>query len=386
VKKKSILIIDDEENICSTLQGIFTDHGYEVKIGSDGVRAIELVRNFSFDLILLDVAMPGIDGIKTLKEIKLINPAALVIIISGYGTSEIINQSIKYGAYDFINKPFSLLSVLKAVSNALSWQELKEENLHLKEILKDKKTLHDTVVKEVILNHWPEIKNTQKNILIKGERGVGKRLAGYFISQRLGLGPCHYLFCSSGEEKKLELKLFGYEKGAFSEAEQKKIGQLEQNAGEILFFHRVENLSLSFQNQLLRVLKSRVFQRVGGMEKIRVESRFIFSSEVSLAERVSAGLFKKELLAEIGQIILSLPPLRERKKEIYPLAQYFLDRFCEEEKLEKMKLLPASRALLEEYHWPGNVRELKNVVERLALLSQNKLPQPQIIKQMLFAQ
>ncbi|MFH1612518.1 MAG: sigma-54 dependent transcriptional regulator [bacterium] len=367
--KANILVIDDEINICSSLKGILSDAGYQVEISRNGIEALEIIRNSVFDLVLLDIFMYGIDGIETLKEIKSIDPKLPIIIISGHGNSEIIRQVIKFGAYAFINKPLSLDIVLNYVYNALVLKKLKEENEKFKNLLEEKEMVISKKLKEEVFSKLKEIKSNNNNVLIIGEKGVGKRLSGFLIYKHISALSFSVLNCQNFSENALELKLFGYEKGAFVEAKNRHRGELELNQNGILFLNEIDSIPLPLQEKLLYTIKKKVFQRIGGLEPINLETKIIFSTTFDIRKNLQIGKLK---FNETNTTVIYIPSLKERKEEISNLSKYFIKQICEKEGIFKKEISDEGIEILKKYHWTGNVKELKNIIERLVITSEEK--------------
>jgi len=368
----SILIVDDEPSILQSLSGLLSDEGFEITTAANGYEALKIVDFESPDLVLLDIWMPGIDGIETLKEIKKNNPHIQVIIISGHGTIETAVKATKLGAFDLIEKPLSIDKVIVAINNALNFRRLEEENKYLR-----KKTLE----KHSITGNSPPIQDLKKQIavtapteawvLITGENGTGKELVARTIHQ-LSLRvdyPIIDVHCASIPEELIEIELFGQEKGAFAESSMKKIGKFELANKGTLFLDEIGDMSLKSQSKILRVLQEQQFQRVGGSRTLSINVRVIASSNKDLEKEIEKGTFREDIYYRLNVIPIEVPPLRNRVEDIPQLMEIFFDECAKQNRSKKKVVTQNVFDLLLNYSWPGNVRELKNLVERLTIMT-----------------
>jgi len=370
----SILIVDDEPSILKSLSGLLSDEGFEVSTASNGYEAIQLVGSGSPDLILLDIWMPGMDGIETLTEIKKENPHIQVIIITGHGTIETAVNATKLGAFDFIEKPLSIDKVIVAINNALNFRRLEEENKYLRKKTIEKHSINGTSpatlkLKKQIAAAAP----SDKWIFITGENGTGKELVArsiHLLSPRVD-HPLIDVNCAAIPDKFIESELFGHEKGAFTATTPKKIGKFELASNGTLFFDEIGDMSLRTQAILLRVLQEQQFQRIGGGRVLNVNVRVIAASNKDIETEIGKGLFRKDLFYRLNVIPIEVPPLRNRPDDIPLLVETFLDEFSKENQRQKKRMNRDASELLFNYPWPGNVRELKNLVERLAIMAQS---------------
>jgi two-component system nitrogen regulation response regulator NtrX len=369
---KTILVVDDERDIREALEGVLADEGYNVVIAANAEEALtELFKNPS-DLVILDIWMPGMDGVDALKEIKTKFPNLPVIMISGHGTIETAVKTTKLGAYDFIEKPLSLDKAVLTVGHALEQKRLLEENIALRqgaeknyEIIGNSKVigkLKEDITKVAPTNSW---------VLITGENGTGKEIAArniHLFSARASK-PFVAVNCAAIPEELIESELFGHEKGAFTGAVSKKKGKFDMADGGTLFLDEIGDMSLKTQAKVLRILQGQSFERVGGTEKISVDVRVIAATNKDLEEEMKKGNFREDLYYRLNVIPFHIPPLRERAEDI-PL---FVDYYFKEFSLDTGREVPhvddeALKALLK-YDWPGNVREIKNLVERLVIMT-----------------
>jgi two-component system nitrogen regulation response regulator NtrX len=372
----SILLVDDEPSILRTLSGLLSDEGFEVKTASNGYEALKFIDAESPDLVLLDIWMPGIDGIETLKEIKKDNPFIQVVIITGHGTIETAIKATKLGAFDFIEKPLSIEKVIVAINNALNFRRLEEENRYLRK---------KTIEKHSITGNSPPITALKKHIaiaaptnswiLITGENGSGKELVARTIHQLSPRAdqPLIDVNCAAIPEELFESELFGHEKGAFTEATTKKRGKFELAGNGTIFLDEIGDMSLKTQGKFLRVLQDLRFQRIGGGRTLSVNVRVIAASNKDLKKEIEKGNFRNDLYYRLNVLPIEVPPLRNRLEDIPPLVETFLDEFAKQNRSQRKKITQASLELLCKYSWPGNVRELKNLMERLAIMVEGEI-------------
>ncbi|APG27613.1 Fis family transcriptional regulator [Syntrophotalea acetylenivorans] len=370
---KSILVIDDEQSIRESLKGILQDEGYRAVFAESGEEGLTQVREETPDLILLDIWLPGIDGLETLRLIREDFPEQLVIMMSGHGTIETAVKATKLGAYDFIEKPLSLEKVLLCIENAFKVGQLVEENRSLKEkMAKDRDMIGESEpissLKEQIAIAAP----TSGWVLITGENGTGKELvarATHNLSKRRGK-PFVEVNCAAIPEELIESELFGHEKGAFTGATAMRKGKFDQANEGTLFLDEIGDMSLKTQAKILRILQERKFERVGGSRTIEVDVRVIAATNKDLEEEIENGNFRQDLYYRLNVLPFHVPPLRERQEDIPLLTQHFLAHFCSQEGRPIKTLAPEALEALMNYPWPGNVRELKNLVERLVIMIQ----------------
>ncbi|MEA3232857.1 MAG: sigma-54 dependent transcriptional regulator [Thermodesulfobacteriota bacterium] len=367
----SILIVDDEPTIVQSLTGLLSDEGFNTLSAFNGYEALKLIETESPDLVMLDIWMPGIDGIETLKEIKKDHPFLQVIIITGHGTIETAVNAIKLGAYDLIEKPLSIDKVIVAINNALNYRRLEEENRYLRKKTLEKNSITGNSPAVVTLKQQIGMAApTDSWILITGENGVGKELVArtiHQLSQRADQ-PMIDVNCAAIPEELIESELFGHEKGAFTGATEKKRGKFELTGNGTIFLDEIGDMSLKTQAKILRVLQERKFQRVGGTRTIRIDFRVIAASNKALEKEIESGHFREDLYYRLNVIPIYVPALRERIIDIPLLVQAFLEENFQQTREKSKKITEAALDLLTRYDWPGNVRELKNLVERLAIM------------------
>jgi len=372
----TILAVDDEVAILQSLSGILSDEGFEVLTASNGYEALKVIEEESPDLVLLDIWMPGIDGIETLQEIKRTNPFLQVVIISGHGTIETAVKATKLGAYDFIEKPLSIEKVVVTINNALNFRRLEEENRFLR-----KKTLE----KHSITGNSPPIQALKKQIavaaptnawiFITGENGTGKELVARTIHQmsRRADKPLIDVNCAAIPDELIESELFGHEKGAFTGSTSRKRGKFEVANGGSIFLDEIGDMSLKTQAKILRILQEQKFERVGGTRTLTVNVRVIAASNKDLEREIEKGAFREDLYYRLNVIPIEVPPLRNRTEDIPLLVETFLKEFSEEGHCALKTVTPRAIEHLKLYRWPGNIRELKNLVERLAIMTESEV-------------
>jgi len=367
----SLLIVDDEPSILQSLGGLLSDEGFEVTTAANGYEALKTIEVDPPDLVLLDIWMPGIDGIETLKEIKKENPNIQVIIITGHGTIETAVKATKLGAFDLIEKPLSIDKVIVAINNALNFRRLEEENKYLRKKTLEKNSINGNSSKTIELkNNIAKAAATDTWILIIGENGTGKELVArmiHHLSPRADQ-PLIDVSCAAIPENLIESELFGHEKGAFSGATSKKIGKFELASNGSIFLDEIGDMSLQTQAKILKVLQEQKIQRVGGSRTISVDVRVIAASNKNLEEEIEKGRFREDLFYRLNVLPINVPALRQRADDIPLLVETFLEDFAIQNRDRRKKITSDALEILGKYTWPGNVRELKNLVERLAIL------------------
>lgn len=381
----AVLIVDDETTIIESLEGILSDDGFEVMHAFNGYEALKKIESDSPDIVLLDIWMPGMDGIETLKEIKKIAPNLPVVMITGHGTIESAVGATKSGAYDFLEKPLSIDKVMVTINNALNFRKLEEENLYLRKKTIEKNSITGT--SPAVQNLYCEVMNaapTDASILIVGENGAGKEMVARTIHQFSSRPeqPFIVINCAAIPEKNIDSELFGHEKGAFEAATSKYKGKFELASGGTLFLDEIGNMNIITQARILRSLESKTFQRIGGGRTLHMDVRLIASSNKNLEQEIEKGAFRKDLYYRLNVIPIFVPPLRNRKDDIPLLVDTFLKKAAQPISEKQKTVSDDAMDLLMAYDWPGNVRELKNLVERLSIMVEsdhidvNDLPQP----------
>lgn len=374
---EKILVIDDDEIVRKLLAEHLGNQGYEVVVCSDGSHGLETFKNDGFEVVILDIVMPGMDGIDVLKEIQKFNPHSVVILITAYGSIRSAVDAMKSGAFDYITKPFDLDDVTFAVKRGVDISNLERENIELKKKLKNRygfeNIIGDSSAMQSVYSLIDKVAPTDSTALILGESGTGKELIANIIhynSERLNK-PFVTVNCSAIPHDLLESELFGHEKGAFTGAISAKRGKFEMADHGTVFLDEIGDIDLSLQVKLLRVLQERAFERVGGTKTIKVDIRIIAATNRNLEEEVNTGKFRQDLFYRLNVIPIQLPALRERKGDIPLLCRHFLEKYCDKRKKPLLKISGETMLALMNYSWPGNVRELENLIERLVVLKEN---------------
>ncbi|MCX7985224.1 MAG: sigma-54 dependent transcriptional regulator [Bacteroidetes bacterium] len=369
---KRVLVVDDERSVRDSLKMILEYEKYEVFLAENGQEALQLLRERTLDAVLLDVKMPGLDGIEVLTKIRTLGPSVPVIMISGHGTIETAVEATKLGAYDFLQKPLDREKVLVTLRNALAHAALTRENEQLRLHLEgERKILGTSRAIQAILETIQQIAPTEARVLITGENGTGKELVARAIhrASKRAHGPFVEINCAAIPSELIESELFGHEKGAFTGAISQRIGKFEQADGGTLFLDEVGDMSLQAQSKVLRALEESTIQRVGGSTLIPVNVRVIAATNKNLEEEIRKRTFREDLYHRLNVIPIVVPPLRERKEDIPLLARAFVEEVCRRNGLPQKVLREEVINALITRDWPGNVRELKNAIERLIILS-----------------
>lgn len=375
-----LLIVDDEEMAVMNLEHILKKQGYEIVTADNGSKGLDLVRSGRFDVVLTDLRMDKVDGMRILEETRASNSECEVIMITGYATVDSAIEAMKKGAYHYISKPYRIEAVRKIVAEALEKIRLREENLRLKQDLKKFKEAGSVriITKDPgmlkLLQTARQIAGTDCNILISGESGTGKEVLARFIHEnsKRSEGPLLAVNCGVFGEELLTNELFGHEKGAYTGADSAKPGIIELAKGGTLFLDEITEMSPNMQVKLLRVIQERQMMRVGGTATISVDVRFVAATNRNLQEAIKSNEFRKDLYYRLNVVSLDLPPLASRKGDIPLLAQHFLEKHSRLMSREVPVLSKEVLDVLKEYDFPGNVRELENIVERgIALATEN---------------
>ncbi len=380
-----VLIVDDEKGVQSSIQGILDDVGFDSKAVSSGEEALDLLVEKEFPVVLLDVWLPGMDGLQALAEIRRVSPGTVVIMISGHGSIETAVRATKLGAFDFVEKPLSFEKTILVVKNALHQHQLQEENRVLREQVEQKYVMiGDSVPMQALRQQIAFAAPTNGRVLIYGENGTGKELVAHLLhlqSQRRD-GAFVEMNCAAIPEELIESELFGHVKGSFTGASEDKEGKFAQADRGTLFLDEVGDMSSKTQAKVLRVLEEQRFTPVGGNASVKVDVRVIASTNKNLEREIELGNFREDLYYRLNVLPFQLPPLRERREDIAVLTAYFLDDFARRYGRKPPTLTPKAVDLLESYPWPGNVRELRNIMERMVIMTPQaridiyELPEP----------
>jgi len=368
--KQKILVVDDEKSMCDFLEIMLNKEGYEVTSTTSGEKALELLDNDLYNMVLTDVKMPGVDGFEVLRKTKEVSPDTVVIMITAYGSPEGAVTAIKEGAYDYITKPFRVEEVKLTIKKSLERSTLIQENIRLRQAVEDRYKFWNLIGKSPKMQRVYElvekVSQTKANVLITGESGTGKELvakAVHFNSARKDRSFVT-LNCGAIPENLLESELFGHMKGSFTGAIANKRGLLEMAEGGTLFMDEIGELPLPLQVKLLRVIQEREFKRVGGIEDIKVDVRIISASNQDLQQKVAHSSFREDLFYRLNVIQIKIPPLRERKEDIPLLVNHFVRKYSADTGKEIGGISPEALELLLGYNFAGNVRELENIIER----------------------
>jgi two-component system, NtrC family, nitrogen regulation response regulator NtrX len=367
-----ILVVDDEASILKSLSGVLQDEGYGVLLASSGKEAIEQIQRDPPDLVLLDIWMPGMDGLAALKEIKQIMPQLPVVIISGHGNIETAVKATKLGAFDYVEKPLSLERTLVCIQNALELYRLEEENLWWRQkAIRRWQIAGKSTVIESLRTQIKRAAPTDATVLITGENGTGKELVARMLhhESRRSNRPMVEVNCAAIPEDLIESELFGHEKGSFTGATERRKGKFDQANGGTLFLDEIGDMSLKTQAKILRIIQEQVFERVGGATPIRVDVRIIAATNKVLPKEIDAGRFRQDLFYRLNVIPLQVPALRQRLEDIPLLVEDFLLEYAHSSTIKQKSIDPEVVAALQQYSWPGNVRELRNFVERLIIMT-----------------
>ena len=370
-----IHIIDDESIIHDVLGELLTSEGYKIESSFRGEEALKKHTPGAFDLTLLDLLMPGIDGIKTLKEIKKKDPKAIIIIITAYASVESAISTMKMGAFDYIQKPFKHDELLLTIQRAIEHKKLREENLRLKNQLKKKFSFNNIIGKSKVMQDVFEVIKasapTRSTILIQGESGTGKELVAQAIHQNSDRYNFPFITVNSGSlpPDLVERHLFGHVKGAFTGAVSQKKGLFETADQGTIFFDEISSINLETQAKLLRVMQEKDFMQLGGTKTIKVDTRLIAATNTELEDLIREKQFREDLYYRLNVIKVEIPPLRDRKEDIPLLVKHFMNIYSKENNKDIYEVTEEVMEILEEYHWPGNIRELENLIERAVVFS-----------------
>ncbi len=375
MKKFKVAAIDDEPEICWLITRILEEAGYEAFIADNGRDGLALIRQEHPDLVLLDLRLPGMDGLEILRRLREFDRDLMVIILSAFESFEAAVQAMKLGSYDFLTKPINVEEMKITLKNALQTKQLVKEVKDLKRQVKESRKAG------TIIGHCPAMQELDRQIelasghnisvLILGESGTGKELlarAVHYHSQRRQ-EPFVCIDCSTIPENLIESELFGHERGAFTGATERKVGRLELAHKGTLFLDEIGNMPMAMQMKLLRVIQERMITRLGGKSAIPIDLRLIAATNQDLRQSIQGGTFRQDLYYRLNEFPISLPPLRERGEDIHVLAKYFLDKFNHEFSKHLQGFTDGSKTCLKAYPWPGNVRELQGAVKRAVILA-----------------
>ena len=376
MKDYNILVIDDEAAQRDVLTGYLKKKGYKIFSASSGKEGIELVGRNPVDIILSDFKMPGLSGIDVLEQVKKINPEISFVIVTAYGTVENAVKAMRLGAFDYISKPVDLDELDLMIGRIIEYKNLKSENQLLKTQLQEKYKISSIVSQsqkmEEVINVAARVADSKANVLITGENGTGKEVLAKGIHYLSSRRDASFVAVNipALTETLLESELFGHEKGAFTGADKMKKGRFEISHGGTIFLDEVGDIPQSIQVKLLRVLQEHQFERVGGNEKIEVDVRIIAATNKDLEQKIKDGAFREDLYYRLNVVSINIPPLRQRREDILPMIESFIEKYCKENnKKEKLEISKEAADVLMKYNYPGNVRELENIIERAVVLT-----------------
>jgi DNA-binding NtrC family response regulator len=377
-RKISILIVDDEESVRDSLYNWFIEDGYKVDIAEDAKKALAKLESEEYDIILADIKMPGMDGMEMLKRIKALRKDSIVIIMTAFATVDTAVQALKDGAFDYVTKPFDPDDLSHLIRNASKQISLSEENEKLKErvvLLENVENLvGNSESMRKVLKEIESVAQSNSSVIITGESGTGKELVARAIhaNSPRKFFPLVSVHCGALTESLLESELFGHEKGAFTGAVYNRKGRFEMADSGTIFLDEIATISSKMQVELLRVLETKSFMRVGGNKEITSDFRVICATNRDLKNMVEKGLFREDLYYRLNVVNINVPPLRERIEDIPLLVDYFIRKYCTSMNRPVIPIEPAALKRLEEFPFPGNIRELENMIERAIVIGSGK--------------
>jgi len=377
-KKISILIVDDESSVRDSLYNWFIEDGYHVACAEDAKVALSVLETENFDIVLTDIKMPGMDGLEMLRRIKAIKKEAVVIMMTAFATVDTAVQALKDGAFDYVTKPFDPDDLSHLIRNASKQISLMEENEILKEKVVSLENVEDIIgeseAMHKVLHEIESVAQSNASVIITGESGTGKELVARAIhaNSPRKYFPLVSVHCGALSESLLESELFGHEKGAFTGAIYNRKGRFEMADNGTIFLDEIATISSKMQIELLRVLETKSFLRVGGNKEIKSDFRVICATNRDLKNMVENGAFREDLYYRLNVVNINVPPLRERTEDIPLLTQYFIKKYCTTMNRPVMTIEPAALKRLEEFPFPGNIRELENMIERAIVVGNGK--------------
>jgi DNA-binding NtrC family response regulator len=366
-----ILVIDDERSIRTTLKEILEYEKYQVDLAEDGQQGIDLIRKNEYDIILCDIKMPGMDGIEVLEKIQILTPDSPVVMISGHGNIDTAVESIKKGAFDFIEKPLDLNRLLITIRNAMDKSNLITETKFLKKKVNKKyEIIGSSEAIQKVIKMADRVAPTEARVLITGANGTGKELVARRLHDQSNRasGPFVEVNCAAIPSELIESELFGHEKGAFTSAVKQRKGKFEQATDGTLFLDEIGDMSLSAQAKVLRALQENIITRVGGDKPIKVDVRVVAATNKNISEEIEKNNFREDLYHRLSVILIKVPSLNERTEDIPELANYFIKQICQEYGMPEKKISDDAISKLQMINWTGNIREFRNVIERLIIL------------------
>ena len=365
-----ILVVDDEFSVRDSLYNWFKMEGYRTDTAKNGMEALRKLQESPWDIVLVDIKMPGMDGMELQRHIKKISNTIIVIVITAYATVDTAVEAMKEGAFDYISKPVDPDKLSILVRNAVNQKRLMVENIQLKQKV-DELSLQDEIAGESpqikkILEMIDTVAKTEATVMIRGESGTGKELVAQAIHSKSSRRyfPIISINCGAFPEGLLESELFGHEKGAFTGAQYKRKGKLEMANGGTVFFDEIGNITMKMQMDLLRVIETKQFTPLGSNKEVNVDFRIIAATNTDLEKKVAEKDFREDLYYRLNVFSIQIPPLRERAMDIPLIAQYFLEKYAHSMNKDVTGISPEAMKMLTQYNWPGNIRELRNTIER----------------------
>jgi len=377
-RKISILIVDDEESVRDSLYNWFIEDGFQVECAENAKKALTMLESGEFDIILADIKMPGMDGLEMLRRIKALKKDSIVIVMTAFATVDTAVKALKDGAYDYVTKPFDPDDLTHLIRNATKQVSLADENENLKKKVISLENVEDLIGKsEAMKNVLREIESvaqTNSSVIITGESGTGKELVAKAIHSNSSrkFFPFVSVHCGALTESLLESELFGHEKGAFTGAMYNRKGRFEMADSGSIFLDEIATISTKMQVELLRVLESKTFTRVGGNKEISSDFRVICATNKDLKSMVEKGTFREDLFYRLNVVNIQIPPLRDRKEDIPLLVDYFIKKYCTSMNKPPVPIDQAALKRLQEFNFPGNIRELENMIERAIVVGTGK--------------
>ena len=377
-RKISILIVDDEESVRDSLYNWFLEDGFRVECAENAKKALTILESDQFDIILADIKMPGMDGLEMLRRIKSLKPDAIVIVMTAFATVDTAVKALKDGAYDYVTKPFDPDDLTHLIRNATKQISLTDENETLKKKVVSLENVEDLIgeseAMKDMLREVESVAQTNSSVIITGESGTGKELVARAIhaNSPRKFFPFVSVHCGALTESLLESELFGHEKGAFTGAMYNRKGRFEMADSGSIFLDEIATISTKMQVELLRVLESKTFMRVGGNKEISSDFRVICATNKDLKSMVENGTFREDLYYRLNVVNIQIPPLRDRKEDIPLLVDYFIKKYCTSMNKPPASIDPTALKRLQEFNFPGNIRELENMIERAIVVGDGK--------------
>ena len=374
----SLLIVDDEDSVRDSLYNWFIEDGYQVECAADAKEALKKIESGNFDIILADIKMPGMDGLEMHRRIRALNNDAIVIIMTAFASVDTAVQALKDGAFDYVTKPFDPDDLSHLIRNAARQISLKNENETLKNKVVSLENIEDIVGNSramiKVLKEVENVAQTNSSVIITGESGTGKELIARAIHSNSPrkFFPLVTVHCGALPEDLLESELFGHEKGAFTGAMFNRKGRFEMADGGTIFLDEIATITSKMQIELLRVLESKTFVRVGGNKEIKSDFRVICATNRNLKKMMEEGTFREDLYYRLNVVTITIPPLRDRKEDIQMLVEHFIKKYCTSMSRDKITIDQSALKRIEEYDFPGNVRELENMIERAIVVGNGK--------------